>query len=383
MQHFDLVVLGAGPAGTSAATRARELGLSVAIVDKARFPRDKLCGGLVTGRCAQALHDVFGLEITPELFDTRRDFEFHLNGRSLGGLRDVPPLHLTMRRNFDVRLLEIALSAGAANYTGHRIGSIDYTRNTVTLNEGQVLGFGCLVGADGVKSQIAAGLFGRSFDPDKIGFALEIEGPTPSDPETQPIRIDFGAASWGYGWGFPKRDSTTIGVGGLHQRNPDMKTKLEAYLALLETEQTCTIKGHFLPFGGVAKRPGRGNVLLVGDAAGLVDPITGEGIGHAVCSGSLSANAAARALREGHPQLAARYHKAAIRPIRQAIAQARLLRPLIFAPRLQPFFARTFSESTQLKRDYMHLLSGETDYPEILLRTSKRLPRALWKYLGV
>ncbi|MEM6579395.1 MAG: geranylgeranyl reductase family protein [Pseudomonadota bacterium] len=381
MQPFDLVVLGAGPAGSAAAMRARALDLSVAIIDKATFPRDKLCGGLVTGRCAKALRDVFDMGITPDLFDTNQDFDFFLAGQALGGLRGVPPLHLTMRRNFDARLLELTCRAGVVDFTGRRVHSIDHARNTVSLSDGDVLSYRVMIGADGVNSQVAAGLFGRPFDPEKIGFALEIEGPTPPDLDSQPIRIDFGVASWGYGWGFPKRGSTTIGIGGLHSRNPDMKPKLQAYLALLGTGQDCKVKGHFLPFGQAAKRPGRGNVLLAGDAAGLVDPITGEGIGHAIQSGALAAGAAARALREGQPHLAARYHTSATRPIRQAIRQARMLRPLIFAPRLQPFFARTFRESTRLKQDYMRLLSGDTEYPDILFRTSKRLPSALWRYL--
>ena len=360
--------------------QARKLDLSVAVVDKARFPRDKLCGGLVTGRCAKALRDIFGLEVTHELFDTNRNFEFFLNGRNLGQLRDVPELHLTMRRDLDFKLLDLACRTGVADYTGHRVQKIDYARNLVFLSDDKVLSYGCLIGADGVNSQVAATIFGQSFDPKRIGFALEIESPAPPDPLTHPVRIDFGAADWGYGWAFPKRDSTTIGIGGLHHRNPDMKQKLQAYLAQLAPGHDCKVKGHFLPFGNATRRPGRGNVLLVGDAAGLVDPITGEGIGHAIQSGAKAAEATARALREGQPQLASRYHKAATRPIRQAIAQARLLRPLIFAARLQPFFERTFRESTRLKRDYMRLLSGEMEYTDVLLGTAKRLPTAFWRY---
>lgn len=382
MQHFDLVILGAGPAGTAAAKHARTLGLSVAVVDKARFPRDKLCGGLVTGRCATALQEVFCLDVTEEGFDTKRDFEFFMNTEALGGLKNVPILHLTMRRSLDAKLLELACAAGVTDFTGCRVDWVDYAGSRVSIQDSEVLSFGCLIGADGVNSKVATDLFGRSFAPDKIGFALEIEAPALPNPDIQPIRIDFGAARWGYGWGFPKRASTTIGIGGLHERNPDMMQKLQGYLSQLQTGTGCKVKGHFLPFGDAARRPGRGNILLAGDAAGLVDPITGEGIGHAVRSGALAADAAARALREGQAGLAARYYKAATRPIRQSITQARLLRPLIFAPRLQPFFARTFRESTRLKADYMRLLSGETEYTDILSGTLKRLPTAIWTHVS-
>ncbi len=381
MPAFDLVILGAGPAGTAAARQARRLGLTAALVDKAVFPRAKLCGGLVTGRCAAHLAEIFGLDITPDLFETRHNFEFHLNGRPLGTLRDVPPLHLTMRLDFDHRLLQEALAAGAADYTGQRVEALDLAARTVALSGGQTLAYSLLIAADGVQSPTAKALFGQPFSQDTIGFALEIEAPSQAPTPATPIRIDFAAADWGYGWSFAKRGSTTIGLGGLHARNPDMKTRLAAYLDALGTGQTARVKGHFLPFGAPRPMPGKGRVLLAGDAAGLVDPITGEGIGHAILSGALAARAAKTAIASGDPRRALALYRRDTRPIRRAIAQARLLRPLIFSARLQPFFARTFAGSRTLKRDYMHLLSGDMDYPRLLGRTALRLPRAALRYL--
>ena len=376
MKQVDLVILGAGPAGSAAAVTARRAGLTVALIDKARFPRDKLCGGLVTGRCAAHLARVFGQEITEDLFDTRCNFEFFMQGQDLGRLDEVPPLHLTMRHAFDARLLGHALAAGAMDYTGHRVSALELTQNRVTLDSGEVLGFKVLIGADGVQSPVAKALFGRAFDPGRVGFALEVEAPTQARSAQTPIRIDFAAARWGYGWSFPKRGSTTVGLGGLHASNPDMKAHLAAYLDLLNTGQDAKVKGHFLPFGEAKPRPGRTNVLLAGDAAGLVDPITGEGIGHAIHSGELAALSAARAIQKNRPDQAFRDYRRATGPIRRAVRHARLLRPLIFAPRLQPFFARTFRTSRSLKRAYMHLLSGEAEYPELLRRVLLRLPAA-------
>jgi len=382
MPDFDLVILGAGPAGTAAATKARRLGLTAALVDKATFPRAKLCGGLVTGRCAAHLADIFGMQITADLFETRRNFEFFLKDQSLGALNDVPPLHLTMRWDFDHRLLQNALAAGAADYTGHRIEALDFEENNVELASGESLTYKLLIAADGVQSPTAKALFGKPFSQNTIGFALEVEAPSQAPTEATPIRIDFAAADWGYGWSFPKKSSTTIGLGGLHAQNPDMKSHLAAYLDKLGTGQTAKVKGHFLPFGAPRPTPGKGNVLLVGDAAGLVDPITGEGIGHAIHSGALAARAAKTALDQGDTRGALPLYTRATRPIRRAIAQARVLRPLIFSTRLQPFFARTFAASQTLKRDYMHLLSGELEYTALLRRTTLRLPRAAIRYLS-
>ena len=381
MSFFDLVILGAGPAGAAAAVAARHDGLSVALVDKARFPRAKLCGGLVTGRCAGHLSEVFGLQIGPELFETRRNFDFHIDGEPLARLDDVPPAHLTTRWDFDHALFRRALAAGAADRSGQRVARLDLAAGRVVLQSGETLRYGCLVGADGVQSRVAKALFGAPFDKGRIGFALEVEAPPVAPDAETALRIDFAAADWGYGWVFPKRGSTTIGLGGLQARNPDMKAGLAAYLDRLGLGEGAAVKGHFLPFGGYRSRPGRGNVLLAGDAAGFVDPITGEGIGHAVQSGALAGQAAAAAIRAGRPETALARYRTATRPIRTALRAARTLRPVIFAAPLRPFFTSTFRASRRLKRDYMHLLSGEADYPELLARTAVRLPRAALRWL--
>lgn len=376
MQTYDVIIIGAGPAGAAAAMTARKKGLSVALIDKAAFPRAKLCGGLVTGRCARYLKEVFGLDPVPNLFETRRNFQFHLGHHDLGRLDDVPPVHLTMRWDFDRLLYARAIEAGAQDLTGRRVERLDVAASRLTLAGGKALGFGVLIGADGVQSIVARALFGRAFDPGKVGFALEIEAPGEPPDDRTPVRIDFAAADWGYGWSFPKTRSTTVGLGGLHARNSDMAAHLATYREKLGLTDDTPVKGHFLPFGEAKTRPGRGNVLLAGDAAGFVDPLTGEGIGYAILSGAMAAEAGARAIREGRPILAAGYHRAATRGIRADIALARMLRPLIFSRRVQPFFTRAFAASRSLKRDYMHLLSGQTGYPAILARVVARLPAA-------
>ncbi|VAV89639.1 Geranylgeranyl/isoprenyl reductase [hydrothermal vent metagenome] len=169
------------------------------------------------------------------------------------------------------------------------------------LGKGQTLEFTALIGTDGVNSMVAKALYGRAFNPGKIGFALEIEAQSTSPvDESSALRIDFDAAAWGYGWQFPKRAGHTIGICGLQACNPDMKAHLTAYPERLGQGENARVKGHFLPFGDFRRKPGRGNILLVGDAAGLVDPITGEGIAYALQSGRMAALAVHRAISGGH-----------------------------------------------------------------------------------
>lgn len=382
ISHHDIAILGGGPAGAAAACTAARLGLDVVVIDKARFPRDKLCGGLFTGRARSEYITIFDRDLDPDLFEERRAIAFHLGPRFLGRIDDAPPMFLGMRRSLDAHLLAMAEAAGATLHTGSRVDSIDLGRDRLVLSDGTTLGYRILIGADGVNSAVARTLFGRPFDPDRIGFALEKEMPPTTDPDIlRTVRVDFGAAEWGYGWSFPKRGSTTVGVGGVHSRNPALKTRMRDYAERLGHANAHGMKGQFLPFGDFRRRPGRGNVLLAGDAAGFVDPITGEGIGHALLSGRLAAEAAHVALREARTCDAASVYGKATRSLRLDLAIARLLRPIIFAEWMAPLFSGAFSGGSRVTQAYMSMLAGDTGYPALLLLVMRRLPRAAWRHL--
>lgn len=376
MTDYDIAVIGSGPAGAAAAATARRLGLSVALVDRHVFPRDKLCGGGVTGRALTAYREIFG-ETPPDL-DCKTRFTFHAHGRHLADLDEMPAMYLTTRLSLDNAMHAAALRAGAEGYQD-RFESYDAETGTLTLHSGTRLRCRLLIAADGVKSAVARLLYGASFDQRRIGFALETEA-APVDPDA-PVRIDFGAAEWGYGWHFPKKGTTTIGVGGIHARNPDLKQAMARYLGQFETGEGLKIKGHHLPFGDLRRVPGRGRVLLCGDAAGLVDPITGEGIGHALRSGAFAAEAAAEALAENAPDTALKRYRARLRPIQRDLRLARSIRWLLFSPAMKPVFIRAFRSTGGLRYDYMRLLAGEIDYPDIMRRLVRRLPNFLWRGL--
>ncbi|GAW34690.1 putative oxidoreductase/MT0587 [Roseovarius sp. A-2] len=376
MEHFDLIVIGAGPAGGAAAFWAARAGLTVALIDRKSFPRDKLCGGLVTGRARRHYAAIFGHEMPFDPDQRKTTVDFRHRGQPIGVIQDAPTLCLAMRWDMDAMICGQALGAGARDFTGQEVSALNFSARTVTLTDGRALAYGVLIGADGVNSQVAKRLFGQSFERAHIGFGLEIEATDPHLSPDAPIRIDLAAAQWGYGWVFPKRRSTTIGVGGLLSGNPGMKRTMAAYCdSLGVTAPEARIKGQFLPFGHFRRTPGRNAVLLAGDAAGLVDPITGEGIGHALHSGQLAAEAAISALAAHRPETALRRYRRALRPLHRSLRMARLIRPVIFAPALEPSFARAFARSTTLRRQFLDLMAGDADYGGILWRLALRLPR--------
>ncbi len=376
MMRFDLIVVGSGPCGSSAAITARKNGLNVALVDKAVFPRDKLCGGLFTGRSEKAMQRIFGLDVTRDMFLTSDHMRFLAKGKVLADIKHAPPVHLTMRRDFDAMLHQAALDAGSEDFTGTAIEKLEDT--SLVLKDGRTLMFRALIGADGVNSFIARQLFGRSFDPETIGFGLEIE--TPQSPDRDgAVEVDFDAAEWGYGWSFPKRKTTTVGVGGINSENANMKANMAAYVDQTGSDTSLKYKGQYLPFGDFKREPGKGRILLAGDAAGLVDPITGEGIALAMESGEAAAQAVATALAQDLPNAAYGLYTRAIKPLHNSLNQARMWRMIMFPQATQGYFKKAFARGSELQMKYLELLAGEADYHDLRGALIRRLPKLGWR----
>ncbi len=376
MKHYDILVVGSGPAGSAAAITAAKAGLSVGVVDKASFPRAKLCGGLITGRSAKALDHVFGLTLDPDLFYRSTHIRFLSDGTLLSEITDAPDMYLTQRWDFDAELHKRAIAAGVTAYLGQPFRDVDLAAHTVTLRNGTTLGYRCLIGADGVSSPVAKALFGQAYNPRTIGFGFEVEAPH-DHPKSSAVEVDFSATDWGYGWSFPKPSSQTIGVGGVQSRSPNMASAMTRFVNQTGADtHGAKRKGHFLPFGDFSKTPGKGAVLLAGDAAGLVDPITGEGIALAIESGQLAAKAAIDALHAKAPKTAYRRYKRALRPIHRSLSHARRWRWMIFPKATQPAFIAAFTQGSSMPRRYLDLLAGRLEYSDLHGIYLRKLPKA-------
>lgn len=368
----DLIVIGAGPAGSAAARTAAQAGLRVALVDKAAFPRDKLCGGGITGRSRRYLREIFDLDMDSAIFRVCSHVRLTHAGRVLADLSDAPPIWMTMRRDFDALLVEAARAAGCEVIAGGRIAALSLEAGEVRLADGKTLRAPILLGCDGANSAVARALYGRAHDPARIGFGLEAELPRGPGPDA--IEIDLAGAAWGYGWAFPKDRSLTVGVGGVHARNADLRSRFDAFARRQGADPGAVrCKGAFLPFGEVRRMPGRGRALLAGDAAGLVDPITGEGIAWALKSGHLAARAVAEAQAACRPDEALRRYARSLRPVHAELRRARALRALFYQPQLQPGFLRLLSREPGLQRRYLALLSGDLDYADLGWRAVPQL----------
>lgn len=364
--NFDAVVVGAGPAGSSAAYQLASRGLSVALIDRSSFPRDKLCGGLVTQRCQKMFAKTFDRLLEEDLYLTSSHIAFYLRSKFLREHKGYSDMHFVMRRQFDQHLLSLAQSKGVATFLNTVITDIALAHNSITLIDGIQLRFKYLVGADGVNSQVSKAALGVSMNLETVGFALEVEIPREELPEQNSrIEIDFGVVRWGYGWCFPKRSTITIGVGGVLAKNAHIKSCMQDYLRLKGLNpETIKFKGHHIPFGDYKKNPGRMNVLLVGDAAGVVDPITGEGIAYAIETGALAASAIATACKQNTPD-AMCFYQVEYNGVVSELRAANFWRRLIFPDFVFKNFSNAFAHATTLQRGFLDIMAGEHGYAEV------------------
>lgn len=284
---FDVIIVGAGPAGTAAAYDLRLSGKSVLLLDRHDFPRHKACAGGLTVKTLKALR----YPVDPVIRNRCRSLEIG-KGFSrpvrFGGRREI--CAMTVRAELDAFCLEKTRAAGARFRTIGRIQAIRKNRDFVDIQTSTgPLRAAFLIGADGAQSHVRrlSGDFENSYQ----GFA--IEGMFPINPEKPPcMAFDFNVIGSGYGWLFPKDDHASI---GLFTGNPDIvlkKRDLVTYarrkLGRMDIEN---LSGHPMGMGGWRYRPHCRRILLAGDAAGLVDPLLGEGLYNAIRSGQLAARA--------------------------------------------------------------------------------------------
>jgi geranylgeranyl reductase family protein len=298
-ETWDLVVVGAGPAGavTALAARRADPDLRVLLLDRSAFPRDKACGD---GIAPQVLDVLASLGVTGLVDDRTPVSELRLTRGPATVARSMArPAYVVPRRVFDARLVTAAVDAGVV-LRQHRLRALTSGRSGVVLDDGAVTAR-VLVGADGAHSAVARALGIR---PPRRAFALRGYAPV-SDGRRGAQVIAFGShAQPSYAWSFDRGDGlANVGYGEGPGSGCDRPTRA-AYLARLEEllpGSTTDGQGwcaHPLPLSTARPlRPARGAVLLVGDAAGLVNPLTGEGIFYAVATGALAGAAAARAVR--------------------------------------------------------------------------------------
>jgi geranylgeranyl reductase family protein len=315
MERFDAVVVGAGPAGSTTAYRLARAGARVLLVDKARFPRDKPCGGGITLRALQ--HLPFGVD--PVVEDRVDRFELRLGyGKRFERSSDAPLALMTQRRRLDHFLAEQAAAAGADFRDGARVGDVDARADGISLTvDGDRVEAEALIGADGVNGIVArsTGLAGGHTH----GVALEGNAPyglVSRERYRGRMVLELGVSPGGYGWVFPKGDHVNFGIGGWTEEGPYLRGRLARLCRVhgVDAERLEEVRGYRLPLRRADAPLARARVALVGDAAGLVDPVSGDGMYEAFLSGKLAA-AATEDVLAGHARTLEPYAERCIRAL--------------------------------------------------------------------
>lgn len=295
-EQCDVAVVGTGPAGTCAAYALARQGVDVVLLERDALPRYKVCGGGVVYRAWQ----LFPVDVSSVVERECRHAELNLEpgNHHFVAERNKPIVSMSMRASLDLALARSAKSAGAAIVAPCQVVKLTHDSNAVELvTDKGILQARFVVAADGAAGKVArmAGFGdGRLMAP-----ALEHEITVPGEILEQfgkTARFDIGAVPGGYGWIFPKQHHLSVGVGVLTSKSGGshaLKNSLQSYLSLIGVGPITSAQqhGYVIP---IAPRSGplvRNRVILVGDAAGLADPVTGEGISNAALSGLLAGEA--------------------------------------------------------------------------------------------
>jgi geranylgeranyl reductase family protein len=318
-----VIVVGAGPAGATAALALASAGIRVRLLDRSAFPRNKPCGGGISARVLQRFPY---LVQALSRIATHSVSRLHLegpDGRSTTIDAGGPAALMIRRVEFDSLLVSLAVDAGAELITGAdivRVGEHD-KGVTLTARDGKQFTAPVVVAADGVNSVVARRLgINKGWPPSAVALDMMEETPRELlrdvDPET--LWVAYGCnplegqnargqgarkPAEGYAYVFPKRDHVNVGIGYVlsHFRETidrapyDVQRRFVAQLSDRGVVVGASVREHFtpalIPIGGPLPTTGRGRVLLAGDAGGFVNAVTAEGIYYAMVTGELAANA--------------------------------------------------------------------------------------------
>ena len=382
-------MVGGGPAGATCARLAAEAGLDVVLLERAHLPREKPCGGALGPQVNKSLD----IDISPVVERTFNAAQVHtpsgskviLTSKELNG-------HIVTRSTFDAYLLQKAEAAGVEVIQGVEVVGVEQLRAGIrALAVGDSYKSQLLVGADGVNSIIARELAIRDkWAPDKIALCFYANVPMEtSDVESiliesqtnglPSIELYFDLMSWGYGWCFPKMEGLNIGIGCRIDKQVNLTREWEKFVARVQEEKGIKLDVRKripwrVPLGGKVLRCSSRRSMLVGDAAGLVSPLTGEGISYAIQSGKLAAKIAAEAVKKKSPIHVVEYENQIKRSIGRELADTRWISELLHKSSNNKDLLFQIAAEDSIMMKYMtDLVSRVTAFSEVRSKIVKRM----------
>jgi len=368
MTHsFDVIVVGAGPAGSMLAYDLAQNNINTLIIDKEKLPRYKPCGGGLTKRTL----DVLPFDITEVIEDHSFTVKIFVHYEEVyKKSADFSFISMVMRDTFDYFMTEKAVSKGAVLKDETEFirmaGSAGNLR--IETSKGNFKAKH-LIGADGVKSKVKHALQLKQDQKQMVGLASEIMVHTSEvrGKYEHTAHFDFGVIPKGYGWVFPKKEHLSIGLLSVPQKIKGMKAYVDAYMkqkGLHSRSEVKILKGGFIPYAP-AKKNNYANEkgLLIGDSAGFTDPITGEGIFYAVRGAQIASKIIKESLLQGDENLTP-YNAAVKKELVHDLSYAHKLHTVLYAfPQLSYQLLKTYGN--RLGEKYVDIIIGEKTYQEV------------------
>jgi geranylgeranyl reductase family protein len=376
---YDLIVVGAGPAGSSAARAAAREGLQVLILEKESFPRYKPCGGAFSEKARSLLEFEIPKEICERVITGAR---VHYRDRAIEIHKGYPLSTLVTRSRFDAFLLQQALGAGALLEVEKAMAYEEKEGCVIVKGEKKSYTSRFLVVSSGCQDGLGKGIGSEGARPRGLCLVTEVEA-NDEEIERHPhntLDIHFGVAPRGYGWVFPHRGYYSVGIGGLMGCFSHPRKAMLEFLRGQGFAEEQRIHGHLLPFGDGRRRIASKRVLLAGDSAGFVDAFTGEGICYALRSGQIAGKTVAEGLYDGY-DAASVYQARCWADFGEELRYAYILARIMHS-RPELFFPILISQREALDK-FLGIAAAKTSYKEFLRWLVPRLPsralRALWR----
>ncbi|HUT35170.1 MAG TPA: geranylgeranyl reductase family protein [Planctomycetota bacterium] len=376
---YDLIVVGGGPSGSSAARRAGLLGLRTLLVEKEAFPRYKACAGALSETARRLLDFELPAELCgPQILGARA----HYRGRCVECQMPFPLATTVTRSLFDDYLLQKAREAGVEVKMAERALGFTQTADRVELQTSQgAYRSPFLLVAEGSQGRLVRQVR-RKDRPTEFAACLVTEVELGEEAVTSRFGhladIHFGVVPLGYAWILPHRRHLSVGVGGLGKGLHNLKGRLVGFLAAQGLSGGGPFRAHTVPVGGKRRRLASGRVLLCGDAAGFADAWTAEGIAYAIRSGQIAAEVIGRAAAgTANPTCLQEYPALCHREFGRGLRHSFLLAALLHG--LSGLTYRVLASNERALAKTLELPAGRASHGEVLRWLLWRFP---WLVLG-